>query len=809
MKKLFLAIAAVATLLASCSKDDAVLDSPAASGEQVVTFEVSSPELDTRYGEGEEATTLEWYVYEGNTPTYVSGLYGTKTFNKSTTVQIKFIIGRTYHVLFWAHADGAPYKVDPSDATMVVDYAKLTANQESYDAFYKFHEVGTVTTSTQGGTVELKRPFAQLNIGTSDTNDAIKANLNVTKTGIKVKTFSTMNFKTGNVGGEVETTFNIDDMAEGTVTINDQEYDIISMNYLLVNEKQTPDVVLSLQEESGTETLTRTFTSIPVERNHRTYILGTIYTQPANFNVVIDAKFDDDHFEEWDGTTYDEIKEGADGFYSVSHAAEFAWILKNVKEDVKIRLEADINFGGHQLEYDTDRYARVTIEGNGNRILNFVKLNSTVSRAADAAARTGLFSDVATATVSNLTIEGADVDAGKGEEAYAGALFGRTYGAIKLTNVTVNNSKVAGTNKVGGLIGLVAENEIVIENCHVINTDITTHDVAGESGLAGGLIGYLANYNATKQVISNSSVKGGVFNVINSKGDASRANSKFIGAVGGSAKVELINCSVDETGMTYNETANGYTSPYGDLVGGNRGTATVIIDGTLPAATEESLSELIENAEDGAIIGLCSNEDGYTIPHTTDKSLTFIGLQEGVIVKEPESGHNNDYYKGATLYFENLIIEGGSYNGKANGYVQSAKEEYKNCTFKNYIMFAGDKVVVTDCTFEGVAGTYFWTGSAENVMFTNCKFNGVDRAVKVCSVGNNMTEPRIVTFNDCEFRASASGEVKAAIEIDAQASPYKVYINNSSILGTFTKWYNEKNDKNQPKAEVYIDGAKQ
>ena len=72
-----------------------------------------------------------------------------------------------------------------------------------------------------------------------------------------------------------------------------------------------------------------------------------------------------------------------------------------------------------------------------------------------------------------------------------------------------------------------------------------------------------------------------------------------------------------------------------------------------------------------------------------------------------------------------------------------------------------------------------------------------------------MTEPRIVTFNDCEFRASASGEVKAAIEIDAQASPYKVYINNSSILGTFTKWYNEKSDKNQPKAEVYIDGAKQ
>ena len=665
MKKLFLAIAAVATLLTSCSKDDAVLDSPAASGEQVVTFEVSSPELDTRYGEGEEATTLEWFVYEGNTPTYVSGLYGTKTFNKSTTVQIKFIIGRTYHVLFWAHADGAPYNVDPSDATMVVDYAKLTANQESYDAFYKFHEVGTVTTSTQGGTVELKRPFAQLNIGTSDTNDAIKANLNVTKTGIKVKTFSTMNFKTGNVGGEVETTFNIDDMAEGTVTINDQEYDIISMNYLLVNEKQTPDVVLSLQEESGTETLTRTFTSIPVERNHRTYILGTIYTQPANFNVVIDAKFDDDHFEEWDGTTYDKIEKGADGFYSVSHAAEFAWILNNVKEDVKIRLEADINFGGNEIPVFADKNDgyNVILEGNGNRIFNFKNTHESTRATLDDQVM-GLFNIVNGAEVSNLTIEGAEVDAGVGANAYAGVLFGRTFSAVKLTNVTVKDSEVAGTNKVGGLIGFVAEdqNDLAIENCHVIDTNITTHDMASESGLAGGLIGYIAG---GKSVISNSSVVGGEFTVINSTGDANRANSKFIGGVG-SGKVELINCSIDKTGMTYTETgAENYTSPYGDFIGGNQDSAEISMNGNNINTTYNGVDYTTSTNKDGteSITISASEEGSITIRGIVENNtnVTSVVVEEGVTTIGNRTFRNCSNLESVTLPSTLTKIDQGAF----------------------------------------------------------------------------------------------------------------------------------------------------
>lgn len=299
MRKLFLAMATVTLLLASCSKDDAVTVSPAEGEVQVVTFDVSSAELQTRYGEGEEATTLEWYVYSdsGLGLTYIQDLSGSKRFSKKTDVSIRMIVGCSYHILFWAHADGAPYTVDPATATMKVEYDRLTANKESYDAFYNYIEM-RVTPSTKGGVVELRRPFAQLNVATADTSYAEAAGYLLDKTGIEVTTYGTMNFRNGRVSDEITATFNIDTKATGKVVIGGQEYNIISMNYLLIEEKELPNVTLNMQEADGAETLTRKYNAVNVKRNHRTYILGNIYTQPANFNVIIKDEFTKEDYNE-------------------------------------------------------------------------------------------------------------------------------------------------------------------------------------------------------------------------------------------------------------------------------------------------------------------------------------------------------------------------------------------------------------------------------------------------------------------------------------------------------------------------------
>ena len=71
------------------------------------------------------------------------------------------------------------------------------------------------------------------------------------------------------------------------------------MNYLLVNEKTLVDLNLRLQESAavGAEVLTRDYSKISVQRNHRTYVLGDIYTQPATFNVIIKEGFVGNYFE--------------------------------------------------------------------------------------------------------------------------------------------------------------------------------------------------------------------------------------------------------------------------------------------------------------------------------------------------------------------------------------------------------------------------------------------------------------------------------------------------------------------------------
>ncbi len=687
-----------------------MIDTPTEGTETTVTFEVSSPELATRYGEGNNATVLEWYVYEVNGSEYknVAGLNGTKTFQKQTTVGIKFLMGRTYHVLFWAHAEDAPYEVDPNAATMTVDYANLTANNEDYDAFYKFHEVGLVTTAKQGGTVELTRPFAQLNVATSDTADAANAGYTLDKTGITVKVYGKMDFKTGEVDKTTlaERTFAPATKATGTVTVGGTTYDVISMNYLLVNTKETPDVKLSLQEANSSETLERVYTSVPVQRNHRTYILGNVFTKPTEFTIVIEEGFLDDHLEEWDGTTYEEIEAGADGYFSVSHAAELAWILTENKDNIKIRLEADINFGGEELPAETGRFSNLTIEGNGNQIFNFTRTNDN--------GPTGLFSDVATATISNLIIDAAKVDAGKGGEAYAGALFGRTYGTIKLTNVTVKNSKVAGTTKVGGLIGFVAENDVIIENCHVIDTDVTTYSVAKESGSAGGFIGCIMN-SAT---ISNSSVEGGTLDFIMEDPEetpnvlAKRANSKFIGVVA-NGTVVLTNCTVDVENYT-NDTTDcaGYVSPYGDFVGGNRGTATVVIDGEAIVAAN-NVAQFIaafNNIEDGDVISLSSNVN-FTEENRTISSDNWY---EGI------------YYVGDKSFTIDLNGQTISDNGGViNDYMLLFKnngEKANTITIKNGKIDAGSKAYCALCTSS--TSTQAITINLENVELINKNSNG-------------------------------------------------------------------------------------
>ena len=287
MKKLLLAVAAFGMLLTSCAKDDAV--APVVEKEAFVSFCVNTPAVATRaYGDGTTATTLYYAVYDQNG--LVTTLQDEVPINISTTVNLKLIQGRTYDVLFWAANAEAPYDVDWENKTMTIDYSRAFANQESYDAFYKYEQLGEVSGAVSK-TIELTRPFAQLNIATTEADEqaAAKAGLNISETSMAVsKICKTLNFVDGSISNPVSANdyFKSAAKATGTITVGETTYNQISMNYLLVNEHNLVDVALGINGE-----LTRTYYSVPVQRNYRTNIIGNILTSPADFDVKIVPAF--------------------------------------------------------------------------------------------------------------------------------------------------------------------------------------------------------------------------------------------------------------------------------------------------------------------------------------------------------------------------------------------------------------------------------------------------------------------------------------------------------------------------------------
>ena len=220
---------------------------------------------------------------------------------------------------------------------------------------------------------------------------------------------------------------------------------------------------------------------------------------------------------------------------------------------------------------------------------------------------------------------------------------------------------------------------------------------------------------------------------------------------------------------------------------------------------EEAVNDIADGAAENTIT-LASGE--YTLPEIKNKSICFMP-KEGELVKINTSvtAHNDTKYEGSSLSFKNLTMVGTSYSGKDNGYVQAKSEKYEGCTFLNYFMFAGDEVTVNNCEFKTEVEQYFWTGSSSSISFTGCNFTGVNRAVKVLSIGNGQTETRTVKFTQCHFDAAQTE--KAVLELDGTSanSPYSVTIDNCTKSKTFTAWFNDK-DVTAGKYVVTVDGVK-
>ena len=273
-----------------------------------VTFNVAPNQLQTRadgyvYGDGFHAHDLEWAIFlDGNysKPIFkgeIKGAFAGE--NQTTQFSQSLAIGKQYVIVFWADAEKDPYTIDWDTQIVTLATNGLKAQDENLDAFY-ICDTFTVMADTRSKEYSLKRVLAQLNIATADLDYAASVGFDVTHTSVEVSNVGTqMNLLTGKVVPQSRKTvsFSAASIPSGnnaTVTINGMTYDMLSMNYLLVDDEQTSSVSLKKYDTNvNTPISNSVFNNIHLKRNHRTYIIGqSLLTNDVNFTVTIVDGFD-------------------------------------------------------------------------------------------------------------------------------------------------------------------------------------------------------------------------------------------------------------------------------------------------------------------------------------------------------------------------------------------------------------------------------------------------------------------------------------------------------------------------------------
>lgn len=809
-KKLFLGMFAAAGMLlaTSCSNDE--LDVVQSGNEAQVTFSLAAEGgIATRaISDGTGADLLYYAIFDadGKLITTINGstaglLKKENAFpngSKEDKVEVTLAKGQEYTAVFWAQdEDCKAYTVtaETNGLKVAVDY-EGNNNDETRDAFFKA-ETFKVTGNAKID-IELKRPFAQINVGVTedDWNDAVASGITISESKVVIKNAATsINLLDGTVSGEqvVEYDFaaiplnsnevlKVDKNGNGTID-EDENYKYLSMSYILVNDKNGGASKATLEDglqftfKSGGEPIVfdEGLHAVPVQRNWRTNIIGKLLTGNIQFNIVIDERFDDDY-------NYPEFEEVTNGVKY--DAATKTYYLYSVDGLNWLSTESNTNsnqFSGYTVKLTSD----VDMKN-----VAWTPIGTTKTFK-------GTF-DGGNKTISNLTVKVTD------DENSAG-LFGNVIGNIK--NVKLSNVNISGHYKAGAVVGSIYGN---IENCHVDGGKIlsTPNSQKNNANNVGGIVGYVSENSKTGYSVTNCTVN-------NLDITAYRSVGGIAGRLMTGAKVE--NCVVNNTNVIADMIAEyadtGKESAAGAVVGDNRPKAD------LSSNTTNNVTVNVYTVENNiATVGTANGvnyalSQGYTTVFAEDVAAplankAIYGTPVAVVMKEGGVLDGNGF---------SLDIENPQYNGYA---VETYGGTIKNLTIDtpvgrgivisspkqdiyidnvvvdgpgyaiNTTEHNGKNLIVTNSTVKG------WTSLAglDAVSFTKCNF-GENSSKYWQNNGYDQDYDRLIrpyvstTFTECVFEkgyyldlsalaANAKITLKDCVcgEVEITAENYNTYI---------------------------------
>ncbi len=311
MKKILLFASALAGLFfaASCQRENL---EPEQAGQQV-TFTIEAPAaMQTKtIADGQNVDQLVYEVWLtptlGNLETGAQKLYqavapmtsdGTK--NKAE-LTLDLVNDQKFTVLFWAQV-AHTYDTDELTAVGYKNLDALKANDESLAAFYGVAYVDDCRNVKKDGSsaspeVILKRPFAQLNLCTLNTSTAYEVDM--VESEVIVKDVPTV-FNVVNGVEAVDSYASITfDMAAvpsdpSKITVNTKEYQYAGMNYMFAGDNITLEYNIKTKLNGQSEAKVHNIISdVPLRENYRTNIVGNLLTSQTDFEIIVDAAFNE------------------------------------------------------------------------------------------------------------------------------------------------------------------------------------------------------------------------------------------------------------------------------------------------------------------------------------------------------------------------------------------------------------------------------------------------------------------------------------------------------------------------------------
>ena len=786
---LFVSAVAAMVLAGSCQQEL----NPVTDGDTTVTFTVSAGDIATKaIADGTNIDALHWEIYKTAELQSATQPLGENKItdndgDKNFTVELKLLADQNYTIIFWAEVDGEGHYVTTDLRNVKInDYTDEMANDESRAAFFAVYPFSTENGVAINETVELHRPFSQINLGstTYETSFNLSEALKVETTEMTVtKVATSFNTLTGEGEGEQEITFQAAPTPNGTsdetqkiLEVNGLYYYWLGMNYLIVNgEADAVDVAITLDTNHGE--VNHTVTNVPIKENYRTNLLGDFLTTGATFNVVVDENFN----------VNDYVVENDANYLSISSAEELAKVATEIAngntEYTNIILGGDIDLA--ELAQTRSAESNWTpigtpevpftgvFNGKGYTIKN---LNLVETEAKEGKAYIGFFGYAKNATIKNVTFENVNVNVAcldiDHSQGHIGAVAGSLEGTSTIENVTVKGNITVestvtanGASRVAVVAGGNAFGDVTMKNVHVIANE---GSYLKANNNVGALAGQLQGKNVFENCSSNIDVTGTKFfaggiiglaagdsqftdchttgNVAVTAGREGRNHDQYrVGGIAGgwadgATKVcTLTDCSY--TGTISGKNSDGSVASPLDYLGyvgrgytlnGCQG-SKVIIDGV------EFVQKYNTAAEAGVYV-----VNGYTPVTTADELVAALEANEGVIfmndIKIEPANMSNAYGTTGINIKNGQTIDGNGYTlnikgagGTWDSGINTTGGLIKNLTvtgsfrgiFINHTSTHSEKVVLENVTITGTTYTLSCDqGLYQGIEATNCTFNG-------------------------------------------------------------------------------------